>query len=62
MPSTGLHSAVKSKSRKFEPQLGHITFVEIDHQMISTLSLLPYPLIHEGQLSDTHESMRTSTD
>ena len=50
----GLSSAVGSASadpggRKFKPQQGHITFVEIDHEIIST-AILPL-LIQEGQLS-----------
>ena len=41
-------------------QLGYITFVEIDHEIIS-VDILPLLLIQEGQLSVTDESMCTST-
>ena len=34
------------------PQTGLITFVEIDHEIISTV-ILPFLLIQEGQLSVT---------
>ena len=35
---------------KFESQLGHITLIEIDHEIIFTL-IIPLLLIQEGQLS-----------
>ena len=44
-----------------EFQLSHITFVEIDHEITSTV-LLPLPLFEEEQLSVTGQSMCTSTD
>ena len=62
----GLHSTVGSlsscrfKPHNFKPQLGHITFMEIDLEMIS-MAILPLPLIQEGQLSVTDRSMRAST-
>ena len=40
----------------FEPHLSHITYMEIDHETIPT-AILPLPLIQEGQLSVTDESM-----
>ena len=40
--------------------LGHITFVEIDHEIIAAFILL-LPLIQEGQLSFTDKSMCTNT-
>ena len=65
--SAGLHSSVASvsdcKSRggglKFESQLGHTIFVEIDHEIIVTVILSL--LIQEGQLSFTGEGMSIST-
>ena len=62
----GLHSTVSNKSDcrstscKFESQLGHITFTEINHKIISKV-IRPLPLIQEGQLSVTRESMCAST-
>ena len=62
----GLHSAIdmasdyRSRGRKFESRLDHITVVEIDHEIISTV-ILSLPLIQEGQLSVIGESMCTST-
>ena len=46
-----LHGAVgslsdcRSKGRKLKSQLGHVTFAEIDHEIISTV-ILHFPLIH----------------
>ena len=37
-------------------QPGHVPFVQIDHEIFSTV-LLPLPLIQEGQLSVTGESI-----
>ena len=37
---------------KLESQLGNISFVEIDHEINSVVSL-PLPLIQEGQLPVT---------
>ena len=45
-------------SRKLEPQLSHIIFVEIDHEIIST-TIRHLPLIQEGKLSVSGESMCT---
>ena len=48
-----LHSTVgsvsdrKSKPHKFESQLGHITFVDIDHEIISML-ILPLCIFKKG--------------
>ena len=39
-------------------ELGHITFVEIDPEIVSTV-FISRPLIQEGQLSVTIESMHT---
>ena len=49
-----------SRGHKFESQPGPITFVEIDHGSISRV-ILPLPLIQEGHLSVTGESICTST-
>ena len=63
---SGLHSAVsgpsncRSRGCEIEPQLGHITFVEIDHEIIST-AFLPISLIQEKQLTGIDENMCTST-
>ena len=53
-------SECRSRDCEFEPQLSHITFVEIVHEIIST-SVLPLPLIKEGQLTFTEESICIST-
>ena len=61
MHAAGLHSSVggmfdwRSRGHKFESQLCYITFVAIDHEIISTV-ILPLPLIQEGQLSVTGKS------
>ena len=47
-------------SRKFESQLGHIMYAEIDYGITSKVTL-PLPLIQEGQFSFTGESKCTST-
>ena len=62
----GLHSAVGGvsdcrTSSKFESQLGHISFMEIDHEIISSHSPPSLLLIQERQLSGTGESLCTST-
>ena len=49
-----------STGSKFESQLGHITFAEIDHEIIFTVILL-LPLILEERLSVTDERMCAST-
>ena len=43
---------------KFESQLVHITFMQIDNEIKSTV-ILTFSLIQEGQLSVTIESMCT---
>ena len=40
--------------------LSHITFIEINREIISTV-ILPLPMIHEGQLSVTGKRMCSST-
>ena len=67
--STGPHSAVgnvsacrymsdcRSRACEFDPACSH-TFVKIEHEIIST-AILPLPLIQEGLLSITSESMCT---
>ena len=65
----GLHSAVGSASdcrstcRKFESQHGHMSLVEIYHEIISKAIgyIGPVPRNQERQLSVTGENMRTST-
>ena len=44
----------------FEPQLGHMSFVVIGHDIISK-NILSLLLVQEGQLSVPGESMCTST-
>ena len=62
---TGLHRPVGSpsdcrfKDYKFESQLSEITFMDIDHEMISRV-ILPLLLIQDVQLSFTGESMSTN--
>ena len=52
----GFHSAIcsvtdwRSRGHKVKLQLGHITFIEIDYEIISSV-ILPLALIQEGQLS-----------
>ena len=50
----------RSRDRKCESQICHMTFVETDHGNISTL-IFPLPLIQEGQLSVSGVSVCTST-
>ena len=52
--TVGSSSDCISKDRKFESKLDYITFVEIDHDIISTV-ILPLPLFQDGQLSVTSE-------
>ena len=40
----------RSRGHEFDPQVGHITFVDIDPEIIST-SILLLPQIQEGCLS-----------
>ena len=49
----------RSSGWKFDFQLGHITFMEINHEIISTVILPILLLIQEGQLSVTDERMCT---
>ena len=51
-------SDCRSRGCKLKSQLGHITDIEIAHEIISVV-ILPLPLIQEGQLSVTGESMYT---
>ena len=53
----GSESDCKSRGRDFDPEWSQ-TFVEIDHKIISTVTLL-LPLIQEGLLSVASESMCT---
>ena len=46
----------RSRGCEFEPQSGHITFMEIGHKIIS-MAVLPLSLIQERQLSVTGERM-----
>ena len=39
-----------ARGRRFQSQLGHTTFVEIDHEIVSA-TILRLLLIQEGQLS-----------
>ena len=61
---SGLHSTVsdasdcRSRGHNCESLLDHISFMEIDHEIISMV-ILPLPLIQEGQLSVTGRSMYT---
>ena len=43
---------------KFESQLCHVTFMDIDQEIISAV-ILPLPLIEEGHCPVTGESMCT---
>ena len=52
----GSASNCKFRGPQFNPQTGHITFVEIDYEIISSA------LIHQGQLSVTGEWMCTACD
>ena len=56
--AVGSASDCRSRGSEFEPQPGRITFVEIGHEII-IVAILPLPLIQEGQLSVTVESMCT---
>ena len=58
--AVGGTSNCRSRGHRFESQLGHIIFVEICHEIISTV-ILSLPLIQEGQLSVSGERMCTST-
>ena len=56
--AVGNTSECRPRGRDFEPKPGHITFVEIDHEIIST-AILPLLQIQEGQLAVTGKSMCT---
>ena len=53
-------TAQRSRDRNVKYHLGHLTLVEIDHEITSTI-ILPLPLILEEQLPVTGESMCIST-
>ena len=53
-------SDCRSRGHELEPELGHITLMEVDHRIISMV-ILSLLLIYEGQLSITGESMCTIT-
>ena len=63
-----LHRAVRvgstfdcrSRGCEFSSQLGHITSIEIDHEIIS-VAIFPILLIQEGKFSVTDESVCTSS-
>ena len=50
--SVGCTSAWYADSRGLDPHVQRHSFVEIGHEIISTV-ILPLPLIQEGQLSVT---------
>ena len=54
MARSATRLAADPRGREFEPKLGHINFVESDHEIISRV-ILPIPLIQEEQLSVTDE-------
>ena len=56
--AVGSASDCRSRDCKFEYQLGHITYIRIDHEIISMV-ILPLNLIEEGQLAVTGKSMYT---
>ena len=56
----GSMSDCRARSSEIQPQLCHVTFMEINREIISTVILLLL-LILEGQLSVTDESMCMST-
>ena len=53
------HLMRRSRGSKFEFQISHIAFMEIDHEIISKVNL-PLPLIQEGQFSVTDKRICTS--
>ena len=55
--AVGNESECRSRGHQFDPAQFH-TLVEIDHEIIFTANLL-LPLIQEGLLSVTNESMCT---
>ena len=57
--AVGNMSNCRYKHLKFESQLGHKTFMESDHEIISTV--IPFLLIQEGQMSVTAKSICTSS-
>ena len=50
----------RSRVHEFEPHPGHISFMQIDHEIISMTFLL-LPLTEERQLSFTGETMCTGS-
>ena len=50
----------RSWDHKLESQLGHITSMEMDHEIISMV-ILSLPQIEEGQFSVSGERMCTSS-
>ena len=52
-------SDCRARGHKFGSQPGHITFVEIDHKIISMV-ILPILLIQKGQLSVTGVSAQST--
>ena len=50
-------SDCRFEGHKFKSQLGHITSMENDHEMLSTVILSQAAQIQEGQLSVTGKSM-----
>ena len=53
-------SDCRCRDREFEPKLSHITFVEVDHEIISVV-IIPLQLIQERQLSVNDKNMCIST-
>ena len=51
-------SGCGSRDRKFKPQLSHVQFLEIDHEII-TVVMLPLLVIQEGKLSVTGKNTCT---
>ena len=52
------HIGIFIHGREFEPQSGHITFAEIDHEIISKV-IFSLPLIQERQWSVASKSIIT---
>ena len=52
----GFLSDCRARDGKFKFQLGHVTFVELDHEINSTI-ILTLLLIQEGELSVTGKSL-----
>ena len=56
--AAGHMTAWHAVSRRFDPRVQQLTFVEIGHEIISTV-IISLPLIQAGQLSVTGKRMRT---